>query len=161
MVSTLNPSFYLYKTLSVHTNREYNLHTHPPPASPSHRVRLTLLLLHTLIPATQIRAYLEAPYFPPASFSDELGEWVDVVSGEREKMSEGVEEKVRESLVEICGKIKTEAQVGIKRLRKWVEGLEEGEKEGVREGVEAMNRLWEGERRVARAVEEELKRGIQ
>jgi len=137
---------------------DYTLHTHPAPAQPSHRLLPTLRLLHTPLPAKVIDAYVEQPYFAAESYSLVLAEWLETLSGVREKMSEATEARVKQSLLELCRLVEQDADEGLLSLETTRSKLKERTEES-NEGIDAVKRLWEGQRRVGQLVTRSVEAG--
>jgi hypothetical protein len=117
-----------------------------------------LRLLHTHIPAKDIDAYVEQPYFPAASYSLVLADWLDTLSGVREEMSEASEEQVKQSLLELCSLAEQDANEGLLSLDTMRSRLRDCTEESD-EGIDAVKRLWEGQKRVGQLVKRSVEAG--
>jgi flagellar motor component MotA len=110
-----------------------------------------LRLLHTPIPAKTVDAYVEQPYFPAASYSLALAEWLDTLSGVKEAMSKEIETNVKNSLIELCELVEQDAEEGLLSLETKRSRLKESS-DGSNEGMDAVKRLWESQRRIGKLV---------
>lgn len=134
------------------------MHTHPAPAQPSHRLLPALRLLHTPIPAKTVDAYVEQPYFPAQSYSLALADWLETITGMKESMSDDIEERVKNSLLELCRLVEQDAEEGLLNLETKRSRLREST-DGSNESLDAVKRLWESQQRVGRLVASSVQAG--
>ncbi|KAI0318943.1 hypothetical protein OF83DRAFT_1113040 [Amylostereum chailletii] len=116
---------------------DWTMHLSPPPAHPSYRLLTALRLYHVF--ATEGKAGTEA----------ELQLWRDTVRGLRDVISCENEERVRATLVTICGTVVARARTALAEIGRWDTEDGRGWVEWQRSSV---RRLWAEEAVVASAV---------
>ncbi len=138
----------------------YTLRRSPAPAHPDNRLLQALRLLHSDdISTNTIHRYLDNPSQPDAP----IRLFLQVLSGEREILSEKSEQQARKRLEDYCAELLQDCGEAEKSL----DMMRAAESEGFmgvedwRTAVGTIERLWNSQREIAQAVKNSLEDGVE